>query len=363
MDLQGIVRSTPRRARGDQLRHARIDIAALPAILLARGAISEFARHHDLTDHQRQLVRHAGEFQQRLSELAALCGIGQREIEGVPGDADGARRGLDARAFEGLHQLLEALPFLAAQQSVLRHRETFEAERIFAHPAIAEHLDLLARKTFVGEWIGFGAARLFGEQHGEAAIAGRVGIGAHQHGHQIGARGMGDPGLGAVDPPAALGIAPGPRAQRGEVRSRIGFGEDRGRQDGAIGEAGEEFRLLRLGPVRADQLARDLGAGAERSGTDPSARQFLRHERHRQLAQAEPAIILGDADPEHAESRHLVHELQRDQRVLEVPAMRVGRNARGCKGAELVANQVERFVAKAFAGPFSRRQPFGEFAA
>ena len=57
-------------------------------------------------------------------------------------DADGARRGLDARRLEGLHQLLEAAPFDAAEQVRGRHLEAVEGDLVFLHAAIAEHLDL-----------------------------------------------------------------------------------------------------------------------------------------------------------------------------------------------------------------------------
>ena len=110
------------------------------------------------------------------------------------------------------------------------------------------------------------------------------------------------------------------------------------------------MRLLRLGAVLADQLAGDLRAGAERAGADPAARQFFRDQAHRQLPQTQPAIALVDADPEHAQLRHLVDQLDRDQRIGEMPALRMRGDPSGGEGAELAADHVERLVVEAFVG-------------
>ncbi len=77
---------------------------------MTRRRIGQLASHQQFDRHQHQLVRHAGEGEQRLAELASLPGIAQREVEGVPADPDSARRGLDTRALESAHQLLEPLP-------------------------------------------------------------------------------------------------------------------------------------------------------------------------------------------------------------------------------------------------------------
>ena len=86
-----------------------------------------------------------GKCDQRLAELHPLPGVAQAELEGALRDADGARRGLDAGRFEGLHQLLEALALDAAEQAVGGHVEAVEGDLVFLHAAIAEHLDLAAR--------------------------------------------------------------------------------------------------------------------------------------------------------------------------------------------------------------------------
>src|SRR3546814_7227597 len=81
-------------------------------------------------------------------------------LDRAAGDPDGARGGLNPRALEGAHQLLEPLSLGAAEQRVGGRPHRIELERIFAHPAIAEHLDLAAAHSVGGEGIGVGSARL-----------------------------------------------------------------------------------------------------------------------------------------------------------------------------------------------------------
>src|SRR6185437_16401396 len=69
MDLQRVVGIGPGGARGDQLRHAGLDVAAPLAILLARGEIGELARDHGLDRHPGELAEDAREGIDRLAEL------------------------------------------------------------------------------------------------------------------------------------------------------------------------------------------------------------------------------------------------------------------------------------------------------
>ena len=92
----------------EQLGHAGLEVAAAAGILLARGVIGELARDHDLRRHHGDLVGDAREPDDRPAELHAVLRVVERLLHRRLGDADGARRGLDARGFERLHQLLEA---------------------------------------------------------------------------------------------------------------------------------------------------------------------------------------------------------------------------------------------------------------
>src|SRR3546814_4602192 len=104
----------------------------------------------------------------RISDWSSdVCSSDLPEFDRAPRYPDGARRGLDPRTLEGTHQLLEALPLRAAEQRVSGRTHRVELERIFAHPAIAEHLDLAAAHPVGGERIGVGPARLRDERSEE----------------------------------------------------------------------------------------------------------------------------------------------------------------------------------------------------
>ena len=63
---------------------------------------------------------------------------------------------------------------------------------------------------------------------------------------------------------------------------------------------GQVFLFLRLRAADQDEFGGDLGPGAERADADIAARQFLRHDAHRDLAEPHAAISLGDGEAEDA---------------------------------------------------------------
>src|SRR5690606_30101273 len=103
--------------------------------------------------------------------LDAFLSVFEAEFESRLRDADGARRRLDARGFEGLHELLEALALLAAEKIFRLHLEIVEAKLELLHAAIAEHADLAAGHALRGERISLAAARLLGEHHRQPPVA------------------------------------------------------------------------------------------------------------------------------------------------------------------------------------------------
>ena len=189
----------PGDAGGEELGHAGLEVAAAARVLLAGGEVGELAGDHDLDRHHRELGIDAGEGDQRLAELVAVPGVAQGELQRALRHADGAGGGLDAGGLEGAHELLEALALDAAEKVRGRDAEAVEGELVLLHAAVAEDLDLAAGHAGGGEGVGLGAARLRGEQHGEAGVVGGGGVGADEHGHQVGAGGVGDPGLVAGD--------------------------------------------------------------------------------------------------------------------------------------------------------------------
>ena len=100
----------------------------------------------------------------------------------------------------------------------------------------------------------------------------------------------------------------------------------------ARGDLRQPFGLLRLGAAAEDQLGGDLGAGAERADADVAARELLGDDAHRGLGQAGAAVFLGDGQAEDAELAHLLDDLDRDQLVLQVPAVGEGHDA--CSSAK-----------------------------
>ena len=279
-----------------------------------------------------------GKLHDRLAELHTVERVAERLFNRRLGNADGARRGLDARRFERRHQLLEAEAFDAAKQIFGLHPEAVERDLVFLHAAIAEHLDLGARHAGRGKRIGVGAARLFRQQHREAAIALLRRIGAHQQRHQIGAHRMRDPGLVAVH---LVGVALAHRAglQRREIGAGIRLGEHRRRQHFAGCDLRQPLALLVFGAAAENKLGRDLGAGAETADADIAARQFLGDDAHRFLAEPHAAVILGDGEAEHAELGHLRDDIQRDVFVAQVPFLRVRHDLAVGELAHLLADR------------------------
>ena len=138
---------------------------------------------------------------------------------------------------------------------------------------------------------------------------------------------MGDPGLGAVDD---IGAAFQGRAgsQRCEVGARIGLGEDGCRQDLAASDLRKVFLPLLLCSADEDQFGGDLRARAERADADIAARQFLGHDAHRDLAEAHPAVGLGDRQAKDAHFRKPADDFERDVGVGPVPGLGVGNDLR-----------------------------------
>src|SRR5690606_39194991 len=123
-------------------------VAAAPFVLGPGRRVGELARHHDLDRHPGEFAGNARKFDDRPGELDTVQRITQAEFHRILRNAERAGRRLDAGALEGLHELLEAITLLAAEQVFRLHLEIIEAELIFLHTAIAEHLDLAAGHAF-----------------------------------------------------------------------------------------------------------------------------------------------------------------------------------------------------------------------
>ena len=286
---------------------------------------------------------HAGEGEDGLPELGSGAGVGRAELQRVLRDAEGAGGRLDARALEGLHQLLEALAFHAAEQGGSGHLEAVEADLVFPHAAIAEDVDLGAAHAGGGEGVLLRAARLLRQQHRQALVARSRRARADEQRHQVRARAMGNPGLGTVD---AVGVAlpHRARAEAAEVGAGIRLGEDRRRQDLAGGDEGQPARLLLLRATEADKLRRDLRARAEGADAEIGATQRLRDKAHGDLAEAEAAELLWHGQAEDAHLRELAHHGQGNERIFLMPFLRMGRDLGGGEAKELATGGFQQLV-------------------
>src|SRR5262249_43755351 len=85
----------------------------------------------------------------------------------------------------------------------------------------------------------------------------------------------------------------------------------------------------------------------ERADAYIATRQLLGDDAHRELAHAEAAPLLRHGQSEHAELGHLLDDLDRDQFVLEVPAMGMRRHFAVDEAAELPPHFLERLVIEA----------------
>ncbi len=174
-------------------------------------------------------------------------------------NANGAGRSLDASAFKGRHQVLEALAFDTAKQVLGLHLEIIESDFVFLHPAIAEDFDLAAGHAVSREGGVVCSARLLRKQHGETREIVCGGISPGQQCHQIGSHGMRDPCLVACDTVmrAVVGLH-GACPQRAKVRAGIRFSEDGRWQDFSAGYLRQPMGLLVVRSANQDQLRRDL---------------------------------------------------------------------------------------------------------
>jgi hypothetical protein len=130
------------------------------------------------------------------------------------------------------------------------------------------------------------------------------------------------------------------RSER-QVGPGVGLGEHRRGQHLAGRDARQPLRLLLRRAGQRDQLAGDLRARAQRAGGDPGPAQLLGHHAHRQLAQAQAAVLRRDAHAEGAQCGHLGHDLVGDQHVVQVPLVGPRRDALVGEAPELLAHHVQ----------------------
>ena len=164
------------------------------------------------------------------------------------------------------------------------------------------------------------AAGLLDDEHGEAPVGQRpVRVGAGQQHEHVGPGGEGAPGLDPVDhPPAVDGR--GRRHDAGHVGAEVGLGHRHGGQDLGRGQLGQPVLLLLLGPAVDQRPGQDLGPGDERAAdAERAPAQLLGGDHHAHVvalaARREPAVLLGDREPEAAELGQALDDLFGDVAV------------------------------------------------
>src|SRR6185437_7422566 len=268
------------------------------------------------------LVGDTREADDRNTELRATVRVVERPLHRCLRHADGARRRLDTRRFERLHELLKAQPLNAAEQVLRLHLEAVESDLVFFHAAIAEHLDLGAGHSSHRKRIVVVAARLLGKQHRQTAMTGLPRVGTHQKRHHVGTHRVRNPGLVAIDL-VDIALAYRPGRDRGQIRAGIRLGEYGGRQHLAGSKLRQPFFLLFDGAAAENQFGGDLRARAERTDADIAARQFLGYHAHGFLAETHAAELFRNSETEYTEFRDLSDDFHRNVAVGEMPALRV----------------------------------------
>src|SRR5688572_19299507 len=144
VDAHRLVRVLERRLRGEVLRHARLEVAALAAVVNARGILHQEARRLDARAHLAQLQLDRLVLADRFAEGVALTRILKRLVERGLGHADAARRDVDASQLQAADGLMEAAPF-GADKIGRRHAIVVEQELRGVDALVAELLELAAR--------------------------------------------------------------------------------------------------------------------------------------------------------------------------------------------------------------------------
>ena len=264
--------------------------------------------------------------EQGLLEALSVFRVRERRVEGRARHADRLRSDADATALEVGQRNLVAHALITDQ---VRRR----------YPAVFEH-DLRGVGRGLAELVldaRDGVARRIGRhpERADAALA-RALVGDGHDDADIGVLAAGDELLDAVEH-VMVAVAPRGGAQRRRVAARLRLGQ-RKRTEHAAGSQRLEplffLRVVRIGHAYAAHRAivdRDDGRGAAIAGRD-----FLDHDRQREIVEAGAAELFRHRDAEHAELRELLQRFAREA-ALAVPC--------GGVRSELLLREVAQRVA------------------
>ncbi len=192
--------------------------------------------------------------EQGFAEGVALRAVAERGFERIAKQPRTHGGDIDAGAVDALHGKFEGLArrrdHVVFRGDVVFEREAARADRVAAH-------------EIVGGAAGEARFARIDEEAGDTAPAGG-GVRLHIGDEEVGYRGVGDPGLFAVETPAAFRpFRAG--ADRGEVAARAGLAQCGRAEDAARDERGDVFVAVsrggREGETRSDVLRVHHGEG------------------------------------------------------------------------------------------------------
>ena len=169
----------------------------------------------DLRRHVGEPERHRLMLDDRLAELDALLGVGQRRVMGGARHADRLGGDADAAAFQVGERDLEPLPFLA-EALARRHAHLLEREGAGVGGVLAELLLDLGDDE---------AGRVGRHDEGGNALLAGLRVGDGEDDRHVGVLARGDELLGAREDIGGIAVAPRPRLDRGGVGARAGLGQ------------------------------------------------------------------------------------------------------------------------------------------
>ena len=201
----------------------------------------------DLADHAAELVLHELEGGQRVPELLALLGVGQRRLVGGERDAERAPRHGVAR--EGQHAGDVAERAAARQPALGRDAHAVQRDLGLPHRA---------QRGLAGDDLGVEARRaLLDEVAADLAV-----LAARPDDRDVGERRVADPLLGAVED-ELVAVAAGARLQRDGVGAMVGLGQAEGADRLQRRHARQPALALLLGAEQVDGLHGEVRVHAE----------------------------------------------------------------------------------------------------
>src|SRR5882672_2935032 len=331
VDLDGGVRGLHRNRGGQELRHRRLPREGQPTVFQPGCLVDQQPRRLDPGRHVREQELDRLEFRDRLSELPALARVLDRGVEGGLCDPDRHRADGDPPPIQGLHELLEALPFLAVLLEEVFLGQLHVIEKKLDRVAGAMSQLLLARPRAEsggpllddegGDPLHPDARRRDGGEDGRAAD-GSV-------------RDVDLPSVDCVVAPVEHGAGLG----AARVGARLGLREPERRKLLPGAERGKILPLLLRGPEVVDGRGPQRDVRRERDPRGSArARDLLDGDHVGERVQPLAAVFLGEDHSEETQLAHLLDVVPREFVRLVVA---------GRLGSDLLVREFMKHVAEA----------------